>query len=412
MTVTRQHCAALDAADPLGAWREKFLLPPGIIYLDGNSLGVLPRGVEQRVARAVTLEWGQTLIRSWNEHGWFEMPLKIGNKLAKLMGAEPNSVVVADTISVNVFKLLTCALGHARARRVVLSDSGNFPSDLYVAQRLTEFLGQGYELRIVAPEDIAHSITPDVAVVMVTDVDYRTARRHDMKAVTARAHEAGALIMWDLSHSAGALPVDLAGAGADFAVGCTYKYLNGGPGAPAFLYVRPGLQDKVQPALVGWWGHARPFAFDVTFDPAPGIARQQCGTQAILSLAALDTALDVWEGVSLQLLHQKAKALCSLFIDEVEAACARFGVKLAGPRNMEERGSHVSFHCPEGYAVMQALIAGGVIGDFRAPDIIRFGFTPLYTSFVDAFDAAVKIHEVLREATWNKPEFLAKKAVT
>jgi kynureninase len=412
MPVTKEHCEALDAADPLGFGRERFILPSGVIYLDGNSLGLLPKGVEQRVAQAIRQEWGESLITAWNKHGWFQLPMKIGNRIARLIGAEPDSVAVADTISVNVFKMLTSALGARRERRVVLSDSGNFPSDLYVAQGLTDFLKQGYELRIVDPERVMDAVTGDVAVVMVTEVDYRTARRHDMKAVTARAHEKGALILWDLAHSAGAVPVDLAGASADFAVGCTYKYLNGGPGAPAFLYVNPFLQNKVQPALVGWWGHARPFAFETRFEPAPGVIRQQCGTQPILSLVALDAALDAFDGVDMKSLYDKAKALCTLFIDEVETSCARYGVKLAGPRGMESRGSHVSFHCPQGYAVMQALIAEGVIGDFRAPDIVRFGFTPLYTSYADMFRAAAKLHEVLEQGLWNKPEFLTRKTVT
>jgi kynureninase len=412
MTVTREYCAARDAADPFGPLRDRFLLQPHIIYLDGNSLGALPRGVAERVDSTIRQEWGESLIGAWNAHGWFQLPLKLGNRLARLIGAEPDSVIVADTISVNLFKLLTSALGARRERRVVLSDSGNFPSDLYVAQALTDFLGHGYELRIVAPEAVMDAITDDVAVAMITEVDYRTARRHDMLRVTARAHEKGALISWDLAHSAGAVPVDLKGAGADFAVGCTYKYLNGGPGSPAFLYVRPDLQNDIVPALAGWWGHARPFSFEMRYEPAPGIIRQQCGTQSILAMAALDTALDAFDRVDMTALHGKAKELCQLFIDEVEAHCGRFGVKLAGPRDMDARGTHVSFQCPEGYAVMQALIARGVIGDFRAPDLIRFGFTPLYTSFMDAFGAAAMLHQVLEEGLWNRPEFLARRAVT
>ena len=365
-----------------------------------------------RVKAAVELEWGETLIKSWNEHGWFHLPQKIGGRLERLVGAEPGSVIVGDTISVNLFKILTCALGQRRKRKVILSDSGNFPSDLYVAQGLTQFLADGHEVRIVDPEDVAASISSDVAVVMIAEVDYRTARRHDMKLITKLAHDAGAMMIWDLAHSAGAVPVDLKESGADFAVGCTYKYLNGGPGAPAFLYVQPELQNLVQPALVGWWGHARPFAFDLDFVPAPGIIRQQCGTQPILSMTALDAALDVWDGVDLQDLHKKSKALCQLFIDLVEAKCMRHGSKLSGSRDMERRGSHVSFHCPEGYAVMQALIAQGVIGDFRAPDIIRFGITPLYTSFADIWDAVAILARILDKKLWNRPEFLARKAVT
>ena len=412
MTMTRADCVAKDARDVLAPRRALFSLPKGVIYLDGNSLGVLPLHVPARVKAAVELEWGETLIKSWNEHGWFHLPQKIGARLERLVGAEPGSVIVGDTISVNLFKILASALGLRRERKVILSDSGNFPSDLYVAQGLSQFLADGHEIRVVEPDDVAASINPEVAVVMITEVDYRTARRHDMQEITKLAHDAGALMIWDLAHSAGAVPVDLKGCGADFAVGCTYKYLNGGPGAPAFLYVRPELQNMVQPALVGWWGHARPFAFDLDFVPAPGIIRQQCGTQPILSMTALDAALDVWDGVDLQDLHRKSKALCQLVIDLVEENCARHGLKLSGSRDMDRRGSHVSFHCPEGYAVMQALIARGVIGDFRMPDIIRFGITPLYTRFADIWDAAAILARILDEKLWNRPEFLAKKAVT
>ena len=412
MTITWADCVEQDAKDPLASRRALFSLPKGVIYLDGNSLGVLPRNVPARVMAAVEREWGETLIKSWNEHGWSHLPQKIGARLERLIGAEPGSVVAGDTISVNLFKILTSSLEQRRSRKVILSDSGNFPSDLYVAQGLTAFLQNGYAVRVVAPEDVAASITSEVAVVMITEVDYRTARRHDMKAITKLAHDAGALMIWDLAHSAGAIPVDLAGSGADFAVGCTYKYLNGGPGAPAFLYVRPDLQNVVQSALVGWWGHARPFAFDLDFVPASGIVRQQCGTQPILSMTALDAALDVWDGVEMEDLHAKSKALCQLLITLVEEKNSRHGLKLSGLRDMEQRGSHVSFHCPEGYAVMQALIAQGVIGDFRMPDIIRFGITPLYTSFADIWNAAEILTRILDQKLWNKPEFLAKKAVT
>ena len=412
MAITRAECVALDRSDVLAGKRTAFHLPEEVIYLDGNSLGVLPRNVPARVMAAVEQEWGETLIKSWNEHGWFHLPQKIGNRLARLIGAEPDSVIVGDSISVNLFKILTSALGQRRKRKVILSDSGNFPSDLYVAQGLTQFMADGHEVRVVAPEDVAASITSDVAVVMITEVDYRTARRHDMKAITKLAHDAGALMIWDLAHSAGAVPVDLKGCGADFAVGCTYKYLNGGPGAPAFLYVRPELQNLVQPALVGWWGHARPFAFDPDFVPAPGIIRQQCGTQPILSMTALDAAMDVWDSVDLKDLHAKSKALCQLLITLVEEKNAGHDLKLSGLRDMDKRGSHVSFHCPEGYAVMQALIAQGVIGDFRMPDVIRFGITPLYTSFADIWDAAEILTKILDGKLWNKPEFLARKSVT
>jgi kynureninase len=410
--VSRGDCEALDRKDPFRAHRERFHIPEGIVYLDGNSLGLMPKSAPARVADAVARQWGEDLITSWNKNNWFHLPRVIGDKISRLIGGGADNVMVADTISVNLFKVLTAALALKRERKVILSDSGNFPSDLYVAQGLNCFLADGHELKMVAPEEVSGAITGDVAVVMITEVDYRTARRHDMKAITKLAHEKGCLIIWDLAHSAGAVPVDLIGADADFAIGCTYKYLNGGPGSQAFVFVHPRHQASAEPALVGWWGHARPFAFDLAWEPAAGLVRQQCGTQAILSMVALDAAMDEWADVDLQALQRKSHGLCQLFIDLVEEDCGKHGLKLAGPRDMAQRGSHVSFHCPEGYAVMPALIAQGVIGDFRAPDIIRFGFAPLYNSHVEVFDAAAALTEILDTRSWDKPVFLAKKAVT
>jgi kynureninase len=410
--VSRGDCEALDRKDPFWAHRERFHIPEGIIYLDGNSLGLMPKSAPARVADAVARQWGEDLITSWNKNNWFHLPRVIGDKISRLIGGGAGNVMVADTISVNLFKVLTAALALKRERKVILSDSGNFPSDLYVAQGLNRFLADGHELKVVAPEEVANAIADDVAVVMITEVDYRTARRHNMKAITKLAHEKGCPIIWDLAHSAGAVPVDLIGADADFAIGCTYKYLNGGPGSQAFVWVHPRHQASAEPALVGWWGHARPFAFDLAWEPAAGLIRQQCGTQAILSMVALDAAMDEWADVDLQALQQKSRGLCQLFVDLMEESCGKHGLKLAGPRDMAQRGSHVSFHCPEGYAVMQALIARGVIGDFRAPDIIRFGFAPLYNSHVEVFDAAAALAEILNTRSWDKPEFLAKKAVT
>jgi kynureninase len=372
----------------------------------------MPHGVQARVAHAMDVEWSQDLITSWNKHQWFTMPRGIGDRISRLIGGGEGNCIAADTISVNMFKVLTAALALRRARKIILSDSGNFPSDLYVAQGLNRFLRDGHELKVVAPEDVAAAITEDVAVVMITEVDYRTCRRHDMKALTALAHAKGCLIIWDLAHSAGAVPVDLLGADADFAIGCTYKYINGGPGSAAFVWVNPRLQATAQSALVGWWGHANPFAFDLEWKPADGLISMQCGTQGILSLVALDAAMMVWDEVDMQALHVKAKSLCSLFIALVDERCGKHGLKLAGPRDMDQRGSHVSFHCPEGYAVMQALIARKVIGDFRAPDLIRFGFAPLYNTHEEVFDAAAVLAEILDKRLWDRPEYLAKKAVT
>jgi kynureninase len=410
--ITRAEAQAMDQADKLRHKREEFSLPLGVIYLDGNSLGVLPNAAVARVKHAVDIEWGRDLITSWNKHGWFHLPRKAGDKIARLIGAVPESVIVADSISVNLFKVLSAAVSKRPGRKVILSDSGNFPSDLYVAQGLSTFMADGHELRVVEPEAVMDAITEDVAVVMLTETDYRSARRHDMKAVTAKAHAKGALVIWDLAHSAGAVPGALMDVNADFAIGCTYKYLNGGPGSPAFLFVHPRLQNEVMPALVGWWGHAAPFAFSQKFEAAEGIIRMQCGTQPILSLQALDAALDVWADVDMEDVYAKAKQMCGMFSELAETRCGKHGVKLFGTRDMNARGSHVCLQHPESYAVMQALIARGVIGDFRAPDLIRFGFAPLYNRFVDVYDAVEHLAQVLDGRLWDVPEFRMRKAVT
>ncbi len=392
--------------------RDLFDLPEGVIYLDGNSLGPLPRAVKHRIADAVEQEWGGMLIRGWNDAGWIDLPARVGDRIAHLIGAEHGTVTVADSTSVNLFKTLSAALNLRPERRIVLSDSGNFPTDLYVAQGLLAGLGQGHELRIVAPDEVADAIDDTVAVMMLTEVDYRTGRRHDMAELTAAAHDAGALALWDLAHSAGAVPVDLAGAGADFAVGCGYKYLNGGPGAPAFLYVRRQHADTVRPLLSGWMGHEAPFAFDLDYRPAPGVDRMRVGTPPVLSMIALDTALDVWDGVDMDEVRARSIALADLFIAEVDLHCAGHPLRLASPRDGAGRGSQISFHCENGYAVMQALIAAGVIGDFRAPDLIRFGFAPLYNTDADVRGAARYLAEIFEERLWDRPEFLAMAKVT
>jgi len=406
----RNSFAKLDAADPLAAFRSRFHLPSGRIYLDGNSLGPLPKSVHQRLASVVDREWGENLITSWTAHGWFELARRTGDRIAALIGAPPGTVVAGDTISINLFKALGAALALRPERRIILTDTGNFPSDLYVARGLARLQGD-IEVRAVDPDAVEGAIASDIACVMLTEVDYRTARLHDMAQITRAAHRHGCLTVWDLAHSAGALPVDLAGTSADFAVGCTYKYMNGGPGSPGFIYVNPALAEARSP-LSGWWAHKSPFAFEPDFAPAAGIAGFQCGTQSILALAALDEALKAWEGVDLAALRRKSAAQCRLLAQLVEESCAAHGVTLAGPRDFDRRGSHVSFHCPEGYAVMQALIARGVVGDFRAPDLIRFGIAPLYTRYVDIFDAAAILVGVLAERAWDRPEYRARRAVT
>jgi len=403
--------AALDAADPLARHRDRFLLPEGVIYLDGNSLGPLPRGVAERVAQGVRAEWGESLIRGWNLHGWMDLPERVGDRIGRLIGAPPGSVTAGDSTSVNVFKLLAAALAMRPDRGVILSDAGNFPTDLYMAEGLLGLTGRG-GLRLVAREDIAGAITGDVAVVMLTEVDYRTGHKLDMAAITARAHAAGAVTLWDLAHSAGAFPVDLTASGAEFAVGCGYKYLNGGPGAPAFLYVRPDIADTVRPALSGWLGHAAPFAFDPAWRPAPGVGRFRVGTPPVLSLIALDAALDVFDDVDMDMLRAKSLALSALFVAEVARLARDEDLWLASPDDLQARGSQVSFRCPHGYAVMQALIAEGVIGDFRAPDLMRFGFAPLYLRFADVAEAARRLADILRHRRWDRPEHHARARVT
>ena len=390
--------------------RAMFDLPEGMIYLDGNSLGPLPRGVAERVQRTITGEWGQMLITGWNKAGWMDLPTRIGDRIARLIGAEAGHVVLGDTLSIKVYQALASALEMRPGKRVILSDTGNFPSDLYMAQGLCRTLGPDYVLKTVEPEAVMDAIDDSVAVLMLTEVDYRTGRRHDMPALTARAHAAGALAVWDLAHSAGATDVTVAAGGADFAVGCTYKYLNSGPGGPAFIYVAPRHADLARPALSGWLGHEAPFAFDLAYRPGAGIERMRVGTPPVLQLAALDAALDVWDGVSIADLRARSLELTDAFIAGVEAACP--DLALATPRDHRWRGSQVSFRHPEGYAIMQALIARGVIGDFRAPDIIRFGFTPLFTGLDDVQGAVAILADIMATRAWDRPEFKARAKVT
>lgn len=392
------------------ATRTQFHLPEGVIYLDGNSLGPLPVKAAARVAETMTAEWGEMLIRGWNSAGWMEMPKRVGDRIAGLIGAEAGHVVMGDTLSIKVYQALASALQMRPGRRVILSDSGNFPSDLYMAQGLCATLGGEYRLETVAPEAVLAAIDETVAVVMVTEVDYRSGRRHDMAALSARAHEKGALIIWDLAHSAGAFPVGVAAGGADFAVGCSYKYLNSGPGGPAFIYVAPRHAETVQPALSGWLGHDAPFAFEPGYRPGPGIERMRVGTPPILQLAALEAALDVWDAVDLEDLRAASLALTDRFIAGVEATCPM--LELVTPREHARRGSQVSFRHPEGYAIMQALIAQGVIGDFRAPDILRFGVTPLYIGAAEIDCAVAILAEIMQSGSWDRPEFKARARVT
>jgi len=416
-----EHCRALDARDPLRPLRDLFTLPEGVIYLDGNSLGPLPRSTPARIAQAVQQEWGEGLIRSWNSAGWHEMPRRLGDKIAPLVGAKPGELVATDSTSINLYKVLSAALSIVTAdspgRDVVLSERSNFPTDLYIAESLCR--ERGFRLQLIEADEIAGALRADSAVLMLTHVNYRTGAMHDMQAVTRAAHTAGALAIWDLAHSAGAVEVDLNGAGADFAVGCGYKYLNGGPGAPAFAWVHPRHAERFWQPLAGWWGHAAPFAFTPDYRPAPGIARYLCGTQPILSMTALECGLDVFTEVQplggMAALRRKSLALTDLFIALVEEHCAGHGLGLATPREHTQRGSQVCLTRDTGaYAIVQALIARGVIGDFRAgaPDILRFGFTPLYVGFEDVWHAVDHLRQVLEQHEWERPEFNRAQAVT
>lgn len=409
--ITRPDAERLDAADPLAPFRERFVLPEGLVYLDGNSLGALSRAAAERVSRTVSAEWGEGLIRSWNDAGWIDLPLRVGDKLGRLVGAQPGEVACADSTSVNLFKVLSAALSLRPDRRAILSEEGNFPTDLYVGEGLARLLDRGHRLKLVPKRGLLDALDGDVAVLLLTHVDYRTGERHDMAAFSRAAHEAGALAVWDLAHTAGAMPVDLHAAGADLAVGCGYKYLCGGPGAPAFLWVPRRLQGAFVQPLSGWLGHAAPFAFESAYRPAEGIGRFLCGTPPILSMSALDAALDVLLEADLGLVREKSEALTSFFVAAVEEACGD-AVRLVSPRDPSRRGSQVSFAHPDGYAVMQALIARGVVGDFRAPDVLRFGFAPLYVRFVDAFDAARALADVLSSRVHERPEFRRRAAVT
>lgn len=411
MSLNLDEARRRDAADPLRSLRARFALPEGVIYLDGNSLGALPAATPARVADAVGEEWGQDLIRSWNSRDWIGAPARVGAKIAALIGAKPHEVVVADSTSVNLFKLLVAALRHQRGRRTILSEPGNFPTDLYVAGGAAGLI-DGARVEVRPAGEIAGAIDQDTAVVMLTHVHYKTGAKHDMAAITARAHEMGALMLWDLSHSAGAVEVDLNAACADLAVGCGYKYLNGGPGAPAFLFVAERLQDLLSSPLTGWMGHAEPFAFGDDYRPAHGIGRFLCGTPSVLATLALEVGVDLFAQTDMAALAAKGQALCDAFIALMEDRCAGFGLELVTPRDPAARGSHVSFAHPNAYPIMQAMIERGVIGDFRAPDVLRCGFTPLYLGFEDVWRAVETIHDILATEAWRDERHQTRSRVT
>ncbi len=410
---TRADAKAMDARDPLASARDRFQIPHGLIYLDGNSLGVLPRATANRVFDTVRAQWGEDLIAGWTKHGWMGLPARIGDKIATLVGAAAGTVVACDTTTVNLYKLLAAALAERPDRRTVVSERGNFPTDLYVAEGLFRTLGRGHRLLLVdSAADVASAIDEDTAAVMLTQVDYRTGEFHDMTAVTKAAHAKGALAIWDLAHSAGALPVDLSGCDADYAVGCGYKYLNGGPGAPAFLYVAPRLQAGFVPALQGWLGHARPFDFEPGYRPADGIARTIVSSPPILSLVALDCGVDTLLPWKMADIRAKSEALGEIFRILVDSVADRLGLTRASPREFERRGSQVCYRHADGYAIVQALIARRVVGDFRTPDILRFGFAPLYLRHVDVWDAAANLVDVIETRAYDDPKFRVRAGVT
>lgn len=406
---TLAQSLALDSTDPLAPLRKKFALPEGKIYLDGNSLGALPHATIGAQRDAVTRQWGEDLIASWNVNDWIDAPARIGGKIAPLIGAQPDEVIVTDSVSVNLFKLIVAATRLRPDRSEILTEPGNFPTDLYTATGATSVLAAN-RVRTASADAIIDAIGPDTALVMLTHVHYKTGARHDMAAITAAAHDAGALILWDLSHSAGAVSVDLGD--ADFAVGCGYKYLNGGPGAPAFLFVRRDLQNDVHSPLTGWMGHAAPFEFRDDYEPAPGMARFLCGTPPMLSLLALEKGVETFGDVDMAAVEAKSAALFDLFVERVDASCAGFGFELVTPIDPKRRGSHISFTHEHGWPIIQALIDRGVVGDFRAPDILRFGLTPLYVGYADIWRAIETLGEIIETDAWREPRFAEKKAVT
>jgi kynureninase len=410
MTLTRAYCLELDAADELAACRERFELPPGEIYLDGNSLGPLPRGLAARMQQVIEQEWGQGLIRSWNDAGWIAAPERAAARIARLIGAQPAEVVVTDSTSVNLFKLLVAALRLNPGRKVILTETDNFPTDLYIAQGVAELCGA--EVRYGDAQQLAGMLDGDTAVLALTHVNYKSGLIQPMQELTAAAHAAGALCLWDLSHSAGSVELDLSACGVDLAVGCSYKYLNGGPGAPSYAFVAQRHQEQISQPLTGWFGHAQPFALARDFAPAAGIKRMLCGTPPMLSVLALESALAAFDGVEMAALRRKSRALGDLFISLLDELPTSFGIELASPRDSAVRGSQVSLRHAQGYAVMQALIARKVVGDFRAPDLMRFGFAPLYVRYTDMFDAMAAIADLLASGAWNQPQFTTRKAVT
>lgn len=416
MSIDRSHCLSLDQQDPLAPLRDQFAIPDDVLYLDGNSLGARPKAASERARQVIEQEWGQGLIRSWNQAGWIDLPRQVGSQIAALIGARPEEVVVTDSTSVNLFKVTAAALQQQAtqdpSRRVILSEPGNFPTDLYMLQGLSQFMTGGPVLETQPAETLIDRIGPDVAVVVLTHVHYKTGKLHDMAAITQRAHEQGALVVWDLSHSGGAVELDLNGVNADFAIGCGYKYLNGGPGAPGYIFVAERHLATFKQPLSGWFGHEAPFAMRDDFAPATDIRRALTGTPSVVATQLLSVGLDTFAGTTMAELRVKSVALTQLFIELVETRLPEAGFELVSPRDADQRGSQVAFAHPEGYAITQALIDRGVIGDFRAPDILRFGFAPLYVRFVDVWDSVECLKDIMDNNLWDQPKYQERHAVT
>ena len=410
--LTREYFLNLDRSDPLASFRKEFYIPKGMIYMDGNSLGVMPKAASKRVRKVTDREWGHDLIKSWNMAEWFNAPHRIGDKIARIIGAEKGEVAATESTSINIFKAVSAALAINSDRSVIVMEGSNFPTDNYITQGLIEFLGRQHEIRFVEKDGIIDAIEDNVAVVSLTNVHYKTGHCLDMKAITAKAHQHGTLTVWDLCHSAGAIPIDLNGANADFAVGCGYKYLNGGPGAPAFIFVAKRHHDKVKQPLTGWWSHRVPFDFTRDYEIGEGISRMLCGTQPIISLSALEVGVEIMTRANIYKIREKSKKMGDLFIALTEQKCAKYGFGIASPRKADARGSQVSLTNPNGFAIMQVLIERGVIGDFRAPDILRFGFTPLYLRYVDVWDAVDILADIMANEIWQDPKYQVRAAVT
>lgn len=410
--ITRADCQAMDQNDPLSFLRDEFEMPKGLINMDGNSLGALPKSTFQKLTRTVKEEWGIGLIRSWSAAGWFESPVRIGNKIAPLIGAKEGEVLVADTTSINLFKALAAASQMNKDRSILLSESGNFPTDLYMMQGLAALSNNRLQTKIVSPEQLQDSLTEEVAVLLLTQVNFKTAEIKDLQVITQKAHEKGIIVIWDLSHSVGSIEVDLTAANADFAVGCGYKFLNGGPGAPAFIYVPKRHQAVAQNMLSGWMGHADPFAFTEKYVPNSSIERFRSGTPTILGMTALENGVDLFQKTSIRALRKKCVQLSELFIHLMSQTCGTYGFELASPTDATQRAGHVAFSHPEGHAIYQAIKQKQIISDFRTPNILRFGITPMYLRYVDIYDVVMAIREVMETGVWDRAEYKIRATIT